>query len=127
MKQLQFAFDNLKNVPEKVVRGTLLSMTDKIIKKSPVDTGRFRNNWMATIGRPSNKMTEQVDPSGTKAITESAQLLFKFEMGQTFYLTNNLPYSHRLEYGYSQQAPGGMVRTTLAEYENAIRAEVSKT
>ena len=126
MKQLQFAFDNLKKAPEKVVCGTLLSMSNKIIKKSPVDTGRFRNNWMATIGQPSKAMTDKVDPNGTKAQADAANLALKFEMGQTFYLTNNLPYSHRLEYGYSQQAPGGMVRTTLAEYENAIRAEVTK-
>jgi hypothetical protein len=50
----------------------------------------------------------------------------RLEAGSIFYLTNNLPYGERLEYGYSKQAPSGMVRITLAEYEKILRLEASK-
>lgn len=125
-KKLQVTFDRLKDYPEKVVRGTLLSMTSKIIKRSPVDTGRFRNNWMPTFGSPSNAQTNETDPSGAAAQSNVAQVVMNFEMGQTFYLTNNLPYSNRLEFGYSQQAPQGMLRITASEYDAEIKKQAAK-
>jgi len=39
------------------------------------------------------------------------------------YLTNNLPYAQRLEEGYSQQAPAGMVALTIQEFQ-AIANEI---
>jgi len=125
-KKLQVTFDRLKDYPEKIVRGTLLGMSSKIIKRSPVDTGRFRNNWMPTIGSPSNAQTEKADPSGAAAQSNVAQAVKNFEMGQTFYLTNNLPYANRLEFGYSQQAPQGMLRITAAEYDAEIKKQAAK-
>ena len=125
-KKLEVVFNNLKDYPEKVVRGTLLSMSSRIIKRSPVDTGRFRNNWMPTFGSASKAQTNEVDPSGTKAQSNVQQLLMNFEIGQTFYLTNNLPYSNRLEFGYSQQAPQGMLRITAAEYDAEIKKQAAK-
>lgn len=125
-KKLEVVFNNLREYPEKVVRGTLLEMSSRIIKRSPVDTGRFRNNWNASFAAPSNATKTSSDPSGTQATLEAANLLAKFEMGQTFYLTNNLPYSLKLEYGSSQQAPGGMVRLTAAEFDAEIKKQAAK-
>ena len=50
----------------------------------------------------------------------------KWESGFTFYMTNNLPYGERLEYGWSSKAPSGMVRITLAEYDMIIQQEAQK-
>jgi hypothetical protein len=33
---------------------------------------------------------------------------------------NNLPYAVPLEYGHSKQAPGGMVRITLARFQQIV-------
>jgi hypothetical protein len=52
-----------------------------------------------------------------------------FKAGDTIYLTNNLPYIRRLEEGYSQQAPAGMVALTVQEFAqvvNQISVEVSR-
>jgi hypothetical protein len=43
-----------------------------------------------------------------------------------YYITNNLPYAERLEYGWSGQAPSGMIRLSLAEFEQVLREEVAK-
>ena len=101
-------------------------MTSKIIKRSPVDTGRFRNNWNASFGAPDGTMSTSTDPSGTKAQSNAAKLLMNFDMGKTFYLTNNLPYSLRLEYGYSKQSPSGMVRLTASEFDQEIKKQAAK-
>ncbi len=40
--------------------------------------------------------------------------------GDVIYLANSLPYIRRLEYGWSKQAPAGMVRGTVGEFQQAI-------
>jgi len=119
-KSLDVALENLSKFPEKVVRGTLLDMTSKIIKRSPVDTGRFRGNWQASFGSPKQNITSTSDRTGARATAQAGAVINSMEMGQTFYLANNLPYATRLEFGYSEQAPQGMVRVTVAEFQEAV-------
>lgn len=126
MKDLVTAIDNLSKFPEKVVRGTLIDLAQKVIVRSPVDTGRFRNNWNSSINTPNSATTTTADASGSKAKSQAVNTIKKMDMGSTFYMTNNLPYAKRLEFGYSDQAPNGMVRITVAEFQNAINREAAK-
>lgn len=96
----------------------------EVILKTPVDTGRARGNWQAAIGSKPAGTLEREDKSGQLAINEAAAKVAGFSLGQTLYLTNNLPYAMRLEYGYSKQAPAGMVRLT-AQRAQAIADKVS--
>jgi hypothetical protein len=41
--------------------------------------------------------------------------------GQTIFITNSLPYAQRLEYGWSKQAPLGVVRITAVEFQSIAR------
>ena len=123
-----------------------------IIKKTPVDTGRAKGNWYATIGLPS---TETSETRRANDATMDAKATAKIASGKVFYLTNNLDYIRKLEYGeypkivkfgtrlkkmskktkksgvryevrtingYSIQAQKGMVKTTIAEIENKLGA-----
>ena len=126
MKTWTAAIKDIQDIPEKVVRGTLISLSSRIIKRSPVDSGRFRGNWQATIGSPASAQLSSVDTNGSATAANAANVANRLEAGSIFYLTNNLPYGERLEYGYSKQAPSGMVRVTLAEYEKILRLEASK-
>ena len=52
-----------------------------------------------------------------------------FEVGDTIYLANNLPYIRKLEEGSSQQAPAGMVALSVQEFSaivDKISVEMSK-
>ena len=40
------------------------------------------------------------------------------------YFCNNVPYAYPLEFGHSQQAPGGMVRVTAAEFQRLFDESV---
>ena len=126
MKDLVTAIENLSKFPEKVVRGTLIDLAQKVIVRSPVDTGRFRNNWNSSINTPNSATTTTADASGSKAKSQAVNTIKSMDMGSTFYMTNNLPYAKRLEFGYSDQAPNGMVRITVAEFQNAINREAAK-
>jgi hypothetical protein len=82
--------------------------------------GRFRGNWMFSIGSPDNTTTEEVDPSGRKSNARIVDGAIEFKAGDTAYITNSLPYAIPLEFGHSQQAPGGMVRITVARFQQIV-------
>ncbi len=111
---------NLKGYAEEMVRGTLFALSSRIIKESPVDTGRFRGNWQASVNTPKKGKLQRKDKSGAASINEMSSVVMSFDMGQTFYLTNNLPYARRLEYGYSKQAPSGMLRINVMRVQSEL-------
>jgi hypothetical protein len=104
-------------------RKLTLEILSRVVLKSPVDTGRFRANWNIGNGSPDTHTDQLVDPNGTSTIQLGQYQLMGMKInGQTIYVTNSLPYAYRLEYeGWSQQAPAGMVRVTLAELGGVAR------
>lgn len=118
--QINRARVNLIGFTMKQVRGTLFSLVSRIIKESPVDTGRFRGNWQASINAPIKTQKQTTDPSGAGSIGNAGSVLQTLDAGETFYLTNNLPYANRLEFGYSKQAPAGMLRINVERVRAAL-------
>lgn len=113
---LSVLVEKAKGETETVIKRVMLETFQRVILKSPVDTGRFRANWQTGFGSYSQTVTDGTDASGTGTIRATVASVSEMKIdGTTIYLTNSLPYAVRLEYGYSQQAPVGMVRTTLAE------------
>jgi len=102
----------------------LMAETDARLKmKSPVDTGRFRASW--TIGIGQIDTTVAPDAQQGKVATPEPRIP-AITLGSTVYHANSLPYARRLEYGWSKQAPGGMVRLTAAEVPGIIQALVAQ-
>ena len=104
------------------IRRIALAAYREINRKSPVDKGTFRANWVAsidTIDRSSDlsKTTKNVNEAVTAAtavITNGAKL------GTTVFLSNGVPYAGKLEDGYSPQAPAGVVAPALTTIKNAL-------
>lgn len=86
--------------------------------------GRFRGNWMFGIGAPDGATTEEVDPSGSKSTARIVNGVLEFRAGDVAYITNSLPYAIPLEFGHSTQAPGGMVRITVARFQQIVEAAI---
>nr|WP_296267456.1 hypothetical protein [Pseudomonas sp. UBA6562] len=82
--------------------------------------GRFRGNWQFSIDSPATNELDRIDPSGNEAISALLNQVQALTIGQTAYIVNNLPYAIPLEYGHSTQAPGGMVRVTLANFQRIV-------
>ncbi|WLH49748.1 hypothetical protein [Pseudomonas tolaasii] len=82
--------------------------------------GRFRGNWQFSIDTPAEGVLDQIDVSGNVSIAVLKAQVQSLTAGQTAYIVNNLPYSIPLEYGHSTQAPGGMVRITLARFQQIV-------
>lgn len=118
--------EKAKKNPETVMRSVTLKLFSAIIKASPVDTGRFRGNWQTTGVTPATGLIAGVDPTGNKAVNSAATFITNAPGWDTFTLTNNLPYAERLEYGWSKQAPVGMVRANIARFQQLINEEAAK-
>ena len=99
------------------IRATLFEVSTAIIKDTPADTGRARGNWQASVGRGATGEVSvgSVRSGEAKAIADVDQTV-SVAVGDLYYLTNNLPYIERLEYGWSKQAPGGMVRKNMQNF-----------
>lgn len=118
--------EKAKKNPEKVMRQVSIKLFSAIIKASPVDTGRFRMNWMASGGTPASRVTDATDKSGNIATGNATSFVLKAADWREFTLTNSLPYAQRLEYGWSQQAPQGMVRANISRFQQLINEEANK-
>lgn len=97
----------------------------KLRKLFPVSSGkgyvggRFRANWNVSYGVPDTTVTDSTDKN--RVLTE-VQKVDTLAVGGIMYLTNALPYAHRLEYeGWSSQAPAGMIRISALEFGDHIK------
>jgi hypothetical protein len=108
-----------------------------IVMRTPVDSGRARGNWNVSVGTPDNSTSEKTSPqySFPDQVPEA-------NGDESMFVTNNLPYIRKLEYGgypkqpkkptgktvngYSRQAPNGMVGITVAEVDNLFSAAVQE-
>lgn len=126
--------EDLYNVPENLTkRGNLkkgINKEKRLGKKALKETyklkagkdyvgGRFRANWVVGYKSIDESTYDEVDKSGNKTIGKITSEVISAELGDgSIFLTNSLPYAHRLENGWSKQAPAGMVRLSMVEITN---------
>jgi len=133
----------LKDV-ETVIRVTGLEAFSRIIKMTPVESGRARGNWQVSFDKPKSNVLNTKDKTGSKSITKASTTLGKFSIlsHKGIYLTNNIPYIQKLEYGwypnppkkgtgktvggFSKQAAQGMVRVTLQAMAPIFKEAMNK-
>lgn len=129
-----------------VVKSVRFEVIKGVIMNTPVDTGRARGNWQASIGSPIAGYTASEDKAGQTTINKGIAVASD-NIGESFYIVNNLPYIRTLEYGgypdpvkrgtynkqtgtyeirsaggFSKQAPQGMVRVTVRNVEAQVSA-----
>lgn len=119
-----------------VVRSVTKAVLTEIVTASPVGNpelwasgarpqpgyvgGQFRGNWQVSIGAPARGTIDNIDPEGSSTIAAGRAVIMSASMGDTLYITNNLPYARRIEYGWSSQAPAGVVRVTTARFRELL-------
>ena len=85
--------------------------------------GRFRGNWQVSFDRPAVGAIDRVDKAGTATLAAGRDVLAHYDSGEygSIWFTNNVPYAKRLEYGWSKQAPAGIVRVVAAEINSKVK------
>ena len=105
---------------EKVTRAVALQMTNEVIQRTRVDTGRARGNWHAEINQAKESVFEFTGGGQAAipfALSHCNQAIEKM-YGHRWILSNNLPYIQPLE------TLDSMVRGTVLEFNRAIDAAV---
>lgn len=111
------------------VRKIALDLLRKVTMKSPVDTGRFRANWMTGIGAADEStINEPTAKRGKRkykndAVSRGSRVLGSYrDISQgPVYVSNNLPYASPLENGHSGQAPLGILGISVEEINAALK------
>lgn len=103
-----------------LVRTQAAGLGASLIERSPVDEGTFKGNWQYGNVTINVDTSSPADKTGTSAQGRINAGLALWKPGQTIWLTNSMPYARRLEYGWSKQSPGGMVRLAVAEFKSNI-------
>jgi len=95
-------------------RAVSLRVLSGVVLRTPVDTGRARANWQASVGQGGRGEVDAEDKGGGATIERGAAAIGQQRGFEQVVLENNLPYIGKLEDGSSRQAPDGMVANTLA-------------
>jgi hypothetical protein len=119
---------------ELVLKKVGIELFRRVIMRTPVDTGRLRANWQATIGAAASGELDETDSSGqarpdgggsSKTTAKMQAVVLGADVAKPIYLTNNLPYAAVIEFGGSkQQAPAGMARVSVQEFQDIVRGAV---
>lgn len=109
-------FGRIKDVDvPKALIGIALEITKRVIKRTPVDTGRARAGWLPAIDGLGGVSTG--DNRGEGSVVKN----LANTNTPSIEITNSVPYITGLEYGHSKKAPTGMVRVSLAEISREIK------
>ena len=103
----------------------------KLINKSPTKTGRFRGAWMVGINGANRDEPNTPDKYSKGVSNVSYQrardIISSLQPGDSVYISNNLDYALMLEYGWSKQAPQGMVAVSLNEIDAWLQGQKKTT
>lgn len=88
--------------------------------------GHFRANWQLAIGSMPNGEVPGVDPTGASAQARIMAAIPDEASGLVYYIANNVPYAQRIEYGWSRQAPEGLVGLTVLKFREIVENAVAE-
>lgn len=113
---------------DRLVRQVSLAIDAAVVLATPVDTGRARANWIASVGAPvlvPNMLA--TDLTGSAAIAQAQEAVGSRRANDEVFIQNNVPYINRLNDGWSAQAPANFVeRAVLAGVRVVAGASVLK-
>ena len=112
-QQIAEILAKLRHNADILVSTVVLETQSKLKEQSPVDTGRFRANWLIS----EDELDDTTYPDGQEAPPYTLEIT----ADKSYYITNSLPYAQRLAEGWSRQAPAGWVELIAAGIPN--RAE----
>lgn len=135
MRQSAAYFDKFaKALAEDVnafVASIVVSVQYEIVRRTPIDTGRARSNFVVRLNSPFRLVYKAYSPYRSRyrggsggsmgeaanlqaAVAQARGVLARRKPDEPVYITNNLPYIARLNDGYSKLAPRGYVRAGVA-------------
>tara|TARA_R110002020_G_C15984047_1_gene748696 strand:- start:51 stop:449 length:399 start_codon:yes stop_codon:yes gene_type:complete len=99
---------------ERAIQRIAMECLIGVVRKTPVATGRLRNNWITSVDRMNSTTIQSADGAG-QSISRGTPVVegFEYKKNKMIIIQNNLPYANRIENGHSKKAPQGMVAPTI--------------
>jgi hypothetical protein len=121
-------------------RKTAFDVLEKLIDKTPRDTGRAVASWRVSVGpepdlsnnAPDEAVTNPVNAGSETDTSDGVDVDFAVDMASInetlnsmhvpdlIWITNSLPYIIPLEQGHSDQAPAGFLQLTAEEIKRDL-------
>lgn len=123
-KSMQARAGKIPGRADQITRQIALAADRAVVMATPVDTGRARANWQATIGAPATGTVNGAPGKGASvaaATSQASAVIAGYRSGQVIFLTNNLPYIVPLNNGHSKQAPANFVESAVESVRRAAR------
>lgn len=111
----------MREQADRRVRRIVLKLLAEVLERTPVDQGTLRANWNCSEGSPDRSF----DPKKRDydaSLTAAAGAIGHRLIGKRLFITNSTPYALRIEFGYSRQAPNGMMWISVERIKRLIRA-----
>ena len=96
-----------------LTRGKALAIFDYCVDHSPVDSGAYRASWFISEGSPEYRWVGRQPRTANELPPPERPAKLSTLFYRTFFVTNGAPYALKLENGWSEQAPMGVVREAL--------------
>lgn len=121
----------LRNRSADLLKMAAVEFYRQAIIATPVDTGRARMGWNATINEPSNEVPAPA-PAGHKGQSQGGSEFYPMpkikssflrgviKVTDTLYITNRVPYIGKLNAGSSSQAPARFVERAAERVQAAV-------
>ncbi len=123
---------------ELIVKKIVIDMGTELVMRTPVGNpsiwqgpapagyvgGRARANWQYATGSMPTSILNIIDQQGSQTVNKIIGQVNSSKAASIHWIANNLPYIEPLERGWSKQAPQGMLRLTVMNFQPTVDAVV---
>jgi hypothetical protein len=88
----------MKGAPRNAINIFAFSVFNRVVTRTPVDTGAARQNWLVTTNNETNDY-DLSKAKGGRAMSDGKKVIDNAKGDDTIFIQNNLPYIRKLEYG----------------------------
>lgn len=118
---------NLRKAVTQAFRMLALEIDSELRRRTPVDTGHARRNWIPSVGQPN---TTEAASEAEHAAGVAEVVGYELAAGP-LWVANVVPYLRALNYGHSRQQPAGWVElavdVAMQKVQTKLRGRVDVT
>ena len=115
--------ERLRREVANVCKMIALEIDKELRRRTPVDTGHARRNWIPSVGVPA-----RVEAKDDRPHAEGVAAVLSYQLADgALWVANNVPYIRRLNYGHSSQAPAGFVEMAIDAALARVARKVKNT
>ena len=114
------------NATEKAIRGVALKLFTAIVEGTRVDTGRLKGNVRVNMNTPASGELDVKDKSGGATTRKGEGELNTYNIQDTIFINNTLPYARLMEEGTSRTPGDNLWKRTVSLFGRELEKQSKK-